>query len=107
MRIEEDVKLDFSDVLIRPKRSSLESRKDVSLERTLAFKHTGTQWTGVPIMNSNMGTCGTFDIAKALYWNNCLSTVHKFYSVNDWIATMYEKPIPGRKLLDSTFFPVG
>ena len=48
MRIEDDVKLDYCDVLIRPKRSTLESRKDVNLHRTFQFK-CGRIWTGVPI----------------------------------------------------------
>lgn len=53
-RIENDVKLDFKDVLIRPKRSTLKSRSQVSLERTFTFKHSGNTFTGVPIMAANM-----------------------------------------------------
>ena len=41
MRIEEDLKLGFKDVLIRPKRSTLKSRSDVELERQFTFKHSG------------------------------------------------------------------
>ena len=54
MRIEDDIKLDFKDVLIRPKRSTLSSRKQVDLNRTYKFKHSGFEWTGVPIMAANM-----------------------------------------------------
>ena len=39
MRIEEDIKLDYGDVLFRPKRSTLSSRKDVELKRTYKFKY--------------------------------------------------------------------
>jgi GMP reductase len=53
-RIEDDVKLDFKDVLIRPKRSTLKSRSQVSLERTITFKNSKYTWTGVPIMAANM-----------------------------------------------------
>jgi GMP reductase len=53
-RIEDDIKLDFKDVLIRPKRSTLKSRSQVSLERTFKFKHSNFTWTGVPIMAANM-----------------------------------------------------
>lgn len=67
MRIEDDIKLDFSDVLIRPKRSTLSSRKEVDLERTFLFKHSGMNWTGVPIVASNMDGVGTVTIARALY----------------------------------------
>jgi GMP reductase len=66
LRIEEDIKLDFKDVLIRPKRSTLSSRKEVDLNRTYRFKHSGAEWTGVPIMASNMDGVGTFSMAEAL-----------------------------------------
>ena len=66
MRIEEDIKLDFKDVLIRPKRSTLHSRKEVDLSRTYTFKHSNLEWTGVPIMASNMDGVGTFEMAHAL-----------------------------------------
>ena len=67
MRIEEDIKLDFKDVLIRPKRSILASRKEVDLTRTYKFKHSGWEWTGVPIMAANMDGVGTLQMAHALY----------------------------------------
>ena len=59
MRIEDDVKLDYSDVLIRPKRSTLTSRYDVDMNRTYTFYHSKKTWSGVPIMSSNMDTVGT------------------------------------------------
>ena len=67
MRIEDEVKLDFRDVLIRPKRSTLSSRKEVDLTRTYKFKHSNTTWSGVPIMASNMDGVGTLEMAHALY----------------------------------------
>ena len=57
-RIEQDIKLDFKDVLIRPKRSTLKSRSQVELDRSLTFKHSRQQWTGIPIMAANMDTTG-------------------------------------------------
>ncbi len=54
MRIEEDLKLDYSDVLLRPKRSTLKSRKDVNLLRTYRFKYSKNEWSGIPIMAANM-----------------------------------------------------
>ncbi len=63
MRIEEDLKLGFKDVLIRPKRSTLKSRSDVELERQFTFKHSGQSWSGVPIIAANMDTVGTFSMA--------------------------------------------
>lgn len=67
MRIEDDIKLDFKDVLIRPKRSTLSSRKEVDLSRTYKFKHSGWEWTGVPIMAANMDGVGTLSMAHQLY----------------------------------------
>jgi len=66
MRIEEDIKLDFCDVLICPKRSTLASRREVDLKRTFKFKHSKIEWTGVPIMASNMDGVGTIEMANAL-----------------------------------------
>ena len=65
MRIEQDIKLDYKDVLFKPKRSKLESRRDVDLSRTFKF-HYGNEWTGVPVMASNMDGVGTFAMAKKL-----------------------------------------
>ena len=64
MRIEDDIKLDYSDVLIRPKRSTLTSRYDVDMTRTYRFVHSREEWTGIPIMAANMDTVGTFETAK-------------------------------------------
>ena len=70
MRIEEDSKLDYRDVLIRPKRSTLGSRKDVELEREFTFRNyragDGEHYRGIPIMASNMDGVGTFEMADAL-----------------------------------------
>jgi len=78
MKIEEDIKLDFSDVLLRPKRSTLSSRSDVSVEREFKFKHSGKSWTGVPIISSNMDTVSSIDMFKALSKNKILTFGKKF-----------------------------
>ena len=68
------------DVLIRPKRSKLKSRSQVSLERTFTFKHSGTSWTGVPIIAANMDTTGTFELAVALAEHGAIVALHKHYT---------------------------
>lgn len=83
MRIEDEVKLDFNDVLIRPKRSTLSSRKEVDLTRTYKFKHSGHSWTGVPIMASNMDGVGTIGMAKALYKHQLFTCLVKNYAEDD------------------------
>jgi GMP reductase len=84
MRIIEDIKLDYSDVLLRPKRSTLTSRKEVELERTFKFYHSPKTWTGIPIMTSNMATCGTFEMAKTLTPQKIITTFHKYYTIADY-----------------------
>lgn len=66
MRIDQDVKLDYKDVLIRPKRSTLKSRSQVRLERKFTFRHSKREYEGVPIMASNMDGVGTFEMADKL-----------------------------------------
>ena len=81
MRIIDDTKLDFSDVLISPKRSQLTSRKDADLTRTFTFKHSKHQWSGIPIIASNMDHTGTIDMNKVLDEYEMLTALCKF---TDW-----------------------
>ena len=83
MRIEQDIKLDYKDVLFKPKRSKLESRRDVDLARTFKF-HYGNEWTGVPVMASNMDGVGTFEMAKVLQEHKMITVMRKHYTVDDW-----------------------
>ncbi|KAJ8984214.1 hypothetical protein NQ317_011123 [Molorchus minor] len=61
-----EIKLDFKDVLLRPKRSTLKSRNDVNLYRNITFRNSKQTYDGIPVMASNMDTVGTFEMAKAL-----------------------------------------
>ena len=79
MRIVDDVILDFSDVLIRPKRSTLQSRKNAYLERTFRFKNSIQSWTGVPIIAANMDHTGTWPMNKALVEFGMLTAICKFW----------------------------
>ena len=83
-KIEFGTKLDFNNVLIRPKRSTLKSRSDVVLERTIKFKNSQLDWTGVPIMSANMDTTGTFEIYDVLSKYKILTMLHKFYTAEDY-----------------------
>ena len=83
MRIDEDIKLDYTDVLLRPKRSTISSRKEVDLERSFKFYHSPKTWSGIPIIAANMATCGTFEMAKALSKNKMLTALHKYYSIEE------------------------
>ncbi len=84
MRIEYDIKLDFKDVLIRPKRSVLKSRSEVSVDREYKFKHAKTTWRGVPIIAANMDHTGTFAMASALAEHHVMTAMDKFISLKEW-----------------------
>ena len=93
MNIDTEIKLDFKDVLIRPKRSTLGSRNEVSLERTFKFVNSGQEWTGVPIMTSNMDTTGTFEMYDVLQEYQMLTCFHKHYTVEDFKDRHLRNPL--------------
>jgi len=99
-RLDQDIKLDFKDVLFRPKRSTLKSRSEVcvhtslplasltflqvDLHREFVFRNSKGKYNGIPMIASNMDTVGTFEMAKVfhkvdltqlvvLIWRNVLS----------------------------------
>jgi len=84
VKIDHELKLDFKDVLIRPKRSTLRSRSEVSLERTYTFRNSKFTWTGIPIFAANMDTTGTFEMVVAFTKFKVCVAVHKHYSVEEW-----------------------
>jgi GMP reductase len=84
MRIETGLKLGFKDVMIRPKRSTLSSRSQVTLDRNFTFLHSKYKWNGVPIMAANMDTVGTFEMAKALAKHKIFTAIHKHYTIKEW-----------------------
>ena len=84
MRIEEDLKLGFKDVLFRPKRSILSSRSQVELHREFRFRHSQSTWRGIPIIAANMDTVGTFAMAKALANFDVMTAIHKHYTEQQW-----------------------
>jgi len=78
MRILEDTKLDFSDVLISPKRSTLTSRKDAELSRHFTFRHSNHTWTGIPIIASNMDHTGTYKMHESFVKFDMLVALCKY-----------------------------
>jgi GMP reductase len=80
MHIEESIKLDFKDVLIRPKRSTLSSRSGVDISRELVFHHSRRHYKGIPIIAANMDTTGTMEMAHALSRHGLSAALHKHYS---------------------------
>jgi len=84
MQIEQDIKLDFKDVLIKPKRSVLVSRSKVDLTRKYTFKHSKQEYDGIPIIAANMDTVGTFDMAEEFAKHNMMVALHKHYSPEEF-----------------------
>ena len=114
MRIEEDMKLDYKDVLIRPKRSTLGSRKEVDLERGFTFRNYKPyvspdvlpdgypvvqeqyrHYRGTPIMASNMDGVGTFEMADKLAEGKIFTCLVKTYSINE-LVNYFDSDMPER-----------
>lgn len=81
MHIEHEVKLDYKDVLIRPKRSTLTSRSDVDIAREFEFRHAKDKYHGIPILAANMDSTGTLEMAHALDEHGLSVALHKHYEV--------------------------
>lgn len=105
MRIESDVKLDYSSVLIRPKRSTLGSRKQVDLHRGFNFRNfkpvtdqpDQKHWRGLPIMASNMDGVGTFEVADKLAQDGMFTCLVKTYSAMQLVGFFDDPDKPQRK----------
>ena len=81
-KIIDGLKLDFDDILISPKRSILTSRADIQLERTLKFYHSPREWSGIPIICSNMSFCGV-EMARKLAEHRMIACLHKYHTVQE------------------------
>uniref|UniRef100_A0A7S1TGY5 GMP reductase n=1 Tax=Compsopogon caeruleus TaxID=31354 RepID=A0A7S1TGY5_9RHOD len=90
MRIEQDIKLDFKDVLIRPKRSTLRSRSEVDLQRTYVFRNSKKTWTGIPIIAANMDSTGTFQVGEVMSRHGMLVAASKHYEPEQWTSVTRE-----------------
>jgi len=102
MRIEQDIKLDFKDVLIRPKRSTLTSRSEVDISRDFIFLHSQKKYHGIPIIAANMDATGTMEMARALATQKLSVALHKHYSEAELHAFFGEPPAGG-----TTFYSMG
>lgn len=108
MRIDNDLKLDFKDVLISPKRSILSSRKEVILERQYEFKVSNQKWEGIPIIAANMDHVGTFEMLEKLNSFRMLTALHRFYTIDEFNEkiTALKKKI-GEDFLKNTIVTTG
>jgi len=125
LRVTDDVKLDFDDVLIIPQPSDLNSRSEVSLERTICmpnaktinpyewdsraeyakdfFERPKVCWQGTPVICANMDTVGTMEMAKKFAEEKMLVALHKHYTKDELIDFFCFN----RKLWMNVFYTVG
>ncbi len=96
-KIINETKLDFDDVLIRPKRSTLKSRSEVDLIRTFKFAHSTRELNCVPIMVANMDTVGTIAMTQTLVTHQSITCLHKHYE-EDSILNLYTSDLPNKHL---------
>ena len=84
MKLDSSPQLDFSDVLIRPKRTTLTSRSQVNISREFKFPHSSIELSVTPIIAANMDTTGTFEVHKVLSKYDLITCMNKFYTIEDY-----------------------
>ncbi|XP_030398750.1 GMP reductase 2-like, partial [Gopherus evgoodei] len=90
--IDNDIKLDFKDVLLRPKRSTLKSWSEVDLLQSFTFRNSHQTYSGIPIIAANMDTVGTFEMAKVLCKFSLFTAIHKHYKLEEWKEFAAQEP---------------
>lgn len=98
-KFESQTYYDYSNVLIKPRKSTLTSRSEVDLCKTISFPNSSQTWTGVPIIAANMDTIGTFGVYDVLSKHKMITAFTKHYSDTDYIKYDIEK-------LDKNYFMV-
>ena len=106
MHIEESIKLDFKDVLIRPKRSTLISRLEVDISREFTFLNSRKKYHGIPIIAANMDTTGTMEMAGVLGQHNLSTALHKHYT-EDELVTFFQALQQNARRASSAFYSMG
>jgi len=93
MKINNEPKLDFDDVLLVPQRSQAASRVNVLIDRKFTFYHSDQHWNGTPIMVANMDTTGTFAMAQSLQKLKAITCLHKHYDAKEYIDRLDQIPL--------------
>jgi GMP reductase len=102
MHIDQEIKLDFTDVLIRPKRSTLTSRSEVDISRDFVFRHSSAKYHGIPIIAANMDTTGTMEMARAFAPYGLSVALHKHYT-DEQLAEFFS----GLAVKSTAFYSMG
>lgn len=102
-----EIKLDFDDVIVRPRRSVTASRSGVDILREFEFYHSSKVWYGFPIMAANMDTTGTFAMAKTLAEKQAITCLHKYYDIDDLDRFYHERDIDNYAYYDYVWYSMG
>lgn len=89
MRLEQDIKLDFNDVLLKPKRSTIKSRSEVDLTRTFKFKNSEKIWSGVPLISSNMTSVTNLVVIDIMRQHSMLAAAPKNMALGQQAKDFY------------------
>lgn len=103
MRILEDIKLDFDDVLICPKYSKAGSRADVKLNRKYNFLNSKRVWEGIPLVAANMDVVGTFAMSQVMAKHQMSTCLHKHYD----LSKLIDFYLKNKEISKSLFYTVG
>ena len=109
MKINQETKLDFDDVLLVPHRTKTASRKNVDLNRFFKFYHSQRVWEGTPIMAANMDTTGTIAMSLVLKTFGMITCLHKHYDSEE-LATFFSNSYIDMKTsipLENCWFSMG
>jgi GMP reductase len=106
MHIEEAIKLDFKDVLIRPKRSTLTSREQVDIHREFVFHHSGKRYHGIPVIAANMDSTGTMAMADVFADHHLSVALHKHYGL-DQLTGFFTRLRDSGRTPSSAFYSMG
>lgn len=90
MKINNETKLDFDDVLLVPQRSQAASRVNVLVDKRYSFYHSTQKWSGVPLMIANMDTTGTLSMSKSMSKFQVITCLHKHYNIEDYVGNMHD-----------------
>ena len=107
MQIIDSVQLDFSDVLIKPRRTSIDSRSKVDITREYKFKWCPYTIKGTGIMQANMGTIGNFEVSRKMLGNGLFACLHKHHEVSELLSFYKELVDKGNDIWRRCLLAVG
>lgn len=94
MKISQDVKLGFDDVMIVPRRSNIQSRSEVDLIKSFQFYHSPRKLNCIPVICANMASIAGANMAKELAKQDYITCLHKYISPKEIADIIYYSSDP-------------